>query len=129
MEKIRVLIINEYPAVCKALVARLNTVASVDVVASASVFEKGLHYRRIMQPDVILIELKRTGREKYDPISAVSRLLADGPVGVIVLSSYMEGEEQDGVLRAGASRYLLKDIDTARLVSEIEAVAHGPLPT
>ena len=40
-----------------------------------------------------------------------------------MLTSYAEDDEREAALAAGASRYLLKHIDTARLLSEIEAVA------
>jgi len=35
----------------------------------------------------------------------------------------MDDIERNCVMRAGARRYLLKDIDTLRLIDEIEAVA------
>jgi DNA-binding NarL/FixJ family response regulator len=49
--------------------------------------------------------------------------LANRPVGIIVLTSYSDSDERESALQAGARRYLLKNIDTARLLIEIEAVA------
>jgi|GEM_PF-611570 len=123
MEKIRVLIIDEHPAVCRALAARLNAVSSIEVVGSACTFEEGLCGTRAFQPDVILLELKGHGDNDKEPLDAISGLLARGPAGVIVLTSYLDEMERQGAMEAGARRYLLKDIDTTRLVREIEAVA------
>jgi DNA-binding NarL/FixJ family response regulator len=123
MEKIRVLIIDEHPAVCQALVVRLSAVSSIEVVGSASTYREGLKGSQIFQPDVILLELKGTGENDIEPLDAVSGLLAGGPAGVIVLTSYLDESERAGALEAGALRYLLKEIDTTHLVGEIEAVA------
>lgn len=123
MEKIRVLIIDEHAAVCRALMVRLSAVASIEVVGSACTYEEGLTETRAYRPDVILLELKGGTESDIAPLDAISGLLARGPAGVIVLTSYLDEVEREHALEAGARRYLLKDIDTTRLVREIEAVA------
>lgn len=123
MKKIRLLIIDEHPAVCQALVIRLQAAPSVEVVAATCAFTEGVDYTQTLNPDVILMELKGKGGNDLDSIAAISRLLAQGPLGVIVLTSYLDEGERDRALKAGASRYLLKEIDTTRLITEIEAVA------
>jgi DNA-binding NarL/FixJ family response regulator len=40
---------------------------------------------------------------------------------IVVLTSYLDADEQEEALQAGAARYLLKDIDTPQLAREIEA--------
>ena len=82
-----------------------------------------------MRPDVILLELKRSLRDEAlepsaDPIRAITELSTSGASRVIVLTSYLDEAEKITALDAGARRYLLKDIDTARLVAEIEQVVH-----
>ena len=129
MDKIRVLIIDEHPAVCRALTTRLESVGSIKVVASTVDYVDGLEDAGALRPDVILLELKGCndgGADavgQRDPVAAISRLLASVPAGVIILTSYLDEVERAGALEAGAKRYLLKDIDTVRLVAEIEAVA------
>lgn len=129
MEKIRVLIIDEHPAVCRALATRLESVGSIKVVSSKADYTDGLKDAAVLRPDVILLELKGSSEAgqnvvgQRDPVIAISQLLANVPAGVIVLTSYLDESERAGALEAGAKRYLLKDIDTVRLVSEIEAVA------
>lgn len=130
MKKIRVLIIDEHPAVCQALSARLDAVPSLEVAGTACTLLEGVESAQLVQPDVILLELKSRGDNGIDAIDAVSRLLTCGPTGVIVLTSYLDVIEREDALEAGARRYLLKDIDTRRLIDEIEAVATegmGPL--
>ena len=120
---VHLLIIDENPAVSEALHARLNSVPRFEVVATASSFELGLQQIRELEPEVVLLELK--GRSQYglDPIGAISRAVSGRPVGVIVLTSYPDDIERAVALHSGAHRYLLKDIDSERLIAEIQAVA------
>jgi two-component system, NarL family, response regulator DevR len=123
MDKIRVLIIDEHPAVCKALAARLGAVASIEVVGARSVFQEGLDTLGTARPDVVLLELKWKSEGDREPLAAIARLLDGDSAEVIVLTSFVDEAERNRVLQAGARRYLLKDIDTRRLIAEIEAVA------
>lgn len=132
MDEIRVLIIDEHIAVCKALASRLETVPTINVVGATCNFEEGTCLARLTQPHVILLELKASGwcdsqQPCMDPVGAISRLLETGRCSIIVLTSYLDESEYDTALVAGAKRYLLKDIDTIRLVTEIEEVAHEAL--
>ena len=122
-QTIQLVIIDEHPAVSKALVARLAKAPGLEVVASASSFERGLQKVRHFAPAIVLLELK--GRSQYglDPVGAISRAVSGRPVGVIVLTSYPDKFERAVALQAGAQRYLLKDIDSERLIAEIEEVA------
>lgn len=130
MKNIRVLIIDEHPAVCRALTSRLGSVPSITVVGAMSDFNEGLRGVRELRPNVILLELKVRKKAKVvsqnlDPVVALSMLQECGPARVIVLTAYLDEAERDSALKAGARRYLLKQIDTAQLVSEIESVAAG----
>lgn len=126
LKKIRVLIIDEHPVVCRALTLRLDAVPNVDVIGSVCDFDEGLACSRALCPDVILVEIKGKCDDVARSLRAIGRLAAQRPAGIVVLTSYLDEAERDGALKAGAVRYLLKDIDTERLVSEIEAVADEP---
>ena len=123
MKKIKVLIVDEYLAVRRALAARLGSYPHIDVIATAIDIREGMDKARTLQPDVILLELKGTSTLLINPVSEMHQALAGHPAGIIVLTSYAEDDEREAALAAGASRYLLKHVDTARLLTEIEAVA------
>ena len=123
MDQIKVLIVEEHFAVRRALAARLNSFSHIEVVATACNFSEGLEQVGRCQPDVILLELKGT-RDLLNPVGEMNRALAGHPAGIIVLTSYADDGEREAALQAGARRYLLKQIDSARLLSEIEAVAN-----
>ncbi len=132
MTEIEVLIIDEHAAVCHALASRLNAVASIRVVGATCDLGEGLCLAKLAQPDIVLLELKWRDRigsrqRERDPHRAISQLLAAGPWNIIILTSYLDEVEKDSAMAAGAKRYLLKDIDTGRLVTEIEDVINETL--
>jgi two-component system nitrate/nitrite response regulator NarL len=123
MENIRVLIVDEHLAVRQALSARLASCPRIQVVATACHFREGLEWARLMRPDVVLLELKGKKSPDEDPVGDFRLALADHHGGIIVLTSYADDDEREAALQGGANRYLLKQIDTSRLLAEIEAVA------
>jgi DNA-binding NarL/FixJ family response regulator len=124
MKIIKVLIVDEHLAVRQALAARLRAFSQIEVVATAQDFREGLECARTTRPDVILLELKGASSLQVNPVGELKGALADHPAGIIVLTSYADDDEREAALSAGARRYLLKHIDSTRLLTEIEAVAN-----
>jgi DNA-binding NarL/FixJ family response regulator len=123
MNRIRILIVDEYLAVRQALASRLNTFAHIEVIATAGSITDGLEQTRMLHPDVILLELKGRSHLRPDSVDQLHHALGDHPAGIIILTSYADDVERETALRCGAQRYLLKHINTAQLLAEIEAVA------
>ncbi len=123
MDQIRVLIIDEHGAVRRALAARLGSYPEVKVVATAGSFQEGLERACALQPDVILLELKGKSGRHPEQVGEMAKALAGKPAGIIVLTSYAVDDERAAALNAGARRYLVKHIDSALLVAEIQGVA------
>jgi DNA-binding NarL/FixJ family response regulator len=122
MQRIRVLIVDEHLAVRQALATRLGAFPIIEVVATACTLPEALQQANRHHPDVILMELKGASLGQ-DPVGEMSRALGGQTVGIIVLTSYADDDEREWALRAGAKRYLLKHIDSAHLLDEIERVA------
>ena len=122
MKQIKVLIVDEHLAVRQALAARLDSFSHICVVASAASFAEGLEQVDRHHPDIILLELTGT-RDRLNPVGELFRALAGHPAGIIVLTSYADDDERQAALHAGARRFLLKQIDSANLLREIESVA------
>jgi two-component system, NarL family, response regulator DevR len=133
MKKIRLLIIDENSAVRQALETRLRAFEQIELLAVACDFPEGVILARELHPDVILLEPKVRYDYGHDPIVHLGKL-ANGRTpgsrspGIIVLTSYMDEIEREAALIAGAHRYLLKEIDSAWLVAEIEAVNNELFP-
>lgn len=123
MEAIRLFIVEEHAAVQQALKLRLQAAPQLHIVGVSSIIP-GLALVKAHRPDVIVLGLPH--RLLNDPILAtasINHLARIAPV--IVLAPYAEEQERDMLLQAGAQRYLLKQLHTASLISEIESVAQA----
>ena len=77
--------------------------------------------------DVILLGLQSGSDEELFATLSVVRQMAHCPTAIIVLVPYADEVERLLLLQAGASSYLLKYIDSYRLIQEIQTVAQrGP---
>lgn len=128
MKKIGLIIVDEHSVVRHALGVRLSSSPQIDVLAVARDLQEGIDYACSLKPDIILLEPKTAdGRDDPQRITTfdhIRRETANGhPSAIIVLTSYIDEDEREAALRAGARRYLLKEIDSVRLIAEIEAVA------
>jgi DNA-binding NarL/FixJ family response regulator len=122
MKQIKLLIVDEHLAVRQALAGRLGSYSQINVVATAANFTEGLELVERYQPDVILLEL--TGaRDRINPVGEMDTAMSGHPAGIIILTAYADDAEREAALEAGARRFLLKQIDSARLLKEIESVA------
>jgi CBS domain-containing protein/AmiR/NasT family two-component response regulator len=122
MNPIRLLVVDEHPAVSLALTTRLASTPGIEVVGAAPTFSEGLRAARTLQPDVVLLELKGSGRQP-ERVREMAHALNGKGGGIIVLTSYADEDEREMALQTGARRYLLKNINSARLITEIKAVA------
>jgi DNA-binding NarL/FixJ family response regulator len=123
---IRVLIADDHAVVRQGLRTFLDLQADIDVVGEAADGEKAVAVAAEHAPDVILLDLVMPG---LDGIGALRRLREAAPAArVIVLTSFGEDERLFTALRAGASGYLLKDVEPAELVRSIRTAHSGGAP-
>lgn len=120
----RLLIIDDHADVREALESRLDARPDIDVIGCTGCWKTGMQKARELHPEVVLLETKRTDGEGLGALRSLNDQCSG--TDVIILTSYLDAEERAAARSAGAVRYLLKDIDTAQLVSEIRSVAqHG----
>ena len=117
MERTRLLIIDEHRAVRQALVSRLQQTGKLEVVGSTGSAEEGLLQVEALRPSIVLLETKRSDGTGLETCRRIAR--SHPHTTVIVLTSYEDEDERQAAYMAGATRYLLKDIDSSRLVTEI----------
>jgi DNA-binding NarL/FixJ family response regulator len=117
---IRVLLADDHAVVRQGLRTFLDLQDDIEVVAEAGDGEEAVAAAERLDPDVILLDLVLP---VLDGVGALRRL-AGGRARVIVLTSFGDDDKLFAALRAGATGYLLKDVQPAELVKAIRS-AHG----
>ncbi len=120
VDTIRLFIVEKNSKVRQALEARLSSSSRIDVVGTTQDAEEGMRKHPELKPDVILLDAKTAGRP--ESVADVVRELDELGPSVIVLTSYAFEAEREAALDSGAAQYLLKDIDSAALIREIESL-------
>jgi len=123
MEKVRILIVDDYPMIREGLRAMLSTDQSVEVAGEASDGAEAVAMVAGKKPNVVLMDIRMPN---MDGIEATRRIKDKHPsISVIVLTMYDNDAHVIDAVRAGASGYLLKDASRELLLHSIRTVSSG----
>jgi len=121
--RIRVLLADDHTLVRQGLRALLEREADIKVIGEATNGREVIKKAEMLRPDVIVMDVSMP---RLNGIEATQKITADLPdVRVVVLSMHAGEDYVKGMLRAGASGYVLKDAPANDLLSAIRAVAAG----
>ncbi len=124
---VSVLLVDDQPLVRAGFRMILESAPHLSVVGEASDGREAVREARSLLPDVVLMDVRMPGMggiEAARDIVEWARPLGHR-VRVLALTTFDLDEYVVGVLRAGASGFLLKDTPPAELVSAVEVVAEG----
>lgn len=120
---VRILIVDDHPALRDGLRALLGGWPGFEVVAEASTGEEAVEAYRQHEPDIVLMDLQMPG---MGGVAAVTTIRAEWPGARIVVFTTYSGDAQAlRALRAGASGYLLKSSLRHELLATIRSVFAG----
>jgi len=121
--KIKVLLVDDHTVVLKGLAFFLNTQEDFELVGEANNGKEALVKVGETSPDVVLMDLYMP---EMDGIEATSCIKKEYPnVKVIVLTSFSDQAHVLPALKAGASGYILKDVEPDQLVEAIRSAYKG----
>jgi DNA-binding NarL/FixJ family response regulator len=119
----RVLLVDDQALVRAGFRMILEREPDLDVVGEAADGVEALELAAREQPDVVLMDVRMP---RLDGIGATRQLLHGHPhIKVIVLTTYDLDEYLVDALRAGASGFLLKDVQAEQLPGAVRAVLSG----
>lgn len=122
---IRVLLVDDQPLIRAGFRALLDAEDDIDVVAEATDGQQGLALAAQHRPDVALVDVQMP---VLDGIETTRRIAADpdlADVHVVILTNYGLDEYIFTALRAGASGFLVKDIEPDDLLRAVRVAARG----
>ena len=119
---IRVLVADDHPPTRAGVRAALEKEGSFTVCAEEPDGDSAVEAARRERPDVCLLDINMPG----DGIKAAETISRELPeTAVVMLTVSRADEDLFDALRAGASGYLLKDIDPERLPHALRGVLEG----
>ncbi len=122
---IRVLVVDDHMVVREGLCALLIPYNGMEVAGEAADGAEAVEKARLLQPDVILMDLNMPVKSGLE---AIVEIMEESPQArILVLTSYDEDSKLTAALKAGALGYLLKNSSAQELFHAIRGVAMGSL--
>jgi DNA-binding NarL/FixJ family response regulator len=122
---VRVLLADDQSLIRSGFRMVLESADGIEVVGEAADGHQAIDAVRRLRPDVVLMDVRMP---ELDGIAATQRIVAGEaghPARVLILTTFDLDEYVYDALAAGASGFLLKDVEAAQLVDGIRVVAAG----
>ncbi len=117
---IRILLADDHASIRQSLRALIDRQAGMEVVGEAENGRAMLQLTGTFKPDVVVMDINMSDLNSID---AARQMISGAPgVKLLALSIYSNPEFVDGMLKAGASGYLLKDQVFEELIRAIQTV-------
>lgn len=125
-EKIRVLLVDDHAIVRQGLIALLEMRPEIEVIGEAADGVEAVEQALLLEPDVILMDLKMPRKNGIDATRDIIKQRPDARI--LILSSFNDDVQIVESISAGALGYLLKDAKLTELVEGIRGVYARKMP-
>lgn len=123
MEKTRIFLVEDQPAVLRTLVKALGSYPELEIAGTAQEGEGALEEIARLQPELVLLDLELPDLSGIEVTRKLKRRAP--PVEVLILTSFDDEEKVYQAIQAGASGYLVKRLGAEKIRSAIHEVMEG----
>lgn len=123
MTAIKVLLADDHAVLRQGIAQVIESQEDMSVVAQAANGEEALDLARTHSPDVLLLDINMPGIDGVEVTRVISSEMPE--VNVLILTMYRRDDYVLQAIKAGASGYLLKEVEMAEMLSAIRSVAQG----
>ncbi|WP_275007247.1 response regulator [Promicromonospora iranensis] len=120
-----VLVVDDQPLIRHSLRIVVDGAPGLSVVGEAGTGADAVRHAVRLRPDIVLMDIRMPGGDGIDATRRITEDPALGHTRVLVLSMFELDEYVHAALRAGASGFLLKDAEPARLVDAVRRTHAG----
>jgi DNA-binding NarL/FixJ family response regulator len=120
---IRVVLVDDHPALRLGLKVLLERAPDVELVGEAEEGTEALALLEASQPDVVVLDCELPGMAGIEVAQEIRQRSL--PARVVALSAHDSDRYVRGMLEAGAKGYLLKEEAPETVVAAVRAVAQG----
>jgi NarL family two-component system response regulator LiaR len=121
--RIRVLLVDDHAVVRSGLSAFLLAFDDLTLAGQAAGGAEAIQLCERLRPDVVLMDLMMPGMDGVEATRVIRERWRE--IQVIALTSFREEELVQGVLRAGAIGYLLKNVSAEEMAQAIRKAFAG----
>jgi two-component system, NarL family, nitrate/nitrite response regulator NarL len=122
-KKLHVLLVDDHPMLREGLRACLSAEPGVHVVGEAGDGAEGLRQTRLLQPDLVLMDVNMPRVGGLEAMAILRRKFPS--VRVLALTMHKQPEYVAQLIRAGAHGYVSKDATPAEIIKAIDCVGRG----
>lgn len=122
--EVRIVLVDDHAIVRQGLRSILDRERDLAVVGEASTASEALAVVQRTTPTVVLLDLKLSTGDDHEGLALCAELTRRHPdLGVLVLTTFLDGKLVVDAIHNGARGYVVKDVDTTELIRSIRAVA------
>lgn len=125
MTDLRILVVDDHPVFRMGMVALLDSIEGLAVVAQAASADEAVAATDEHRPDVVVMDLHLGESSGVDATREIAR--AHPTIGVLVVTMLDDDDSVFASMRAGARGYLLKGADPTEVERAVRAVANGEI--
>jgi len=120
---LKILLVDDHEVVRLGLKSLLSHYPKFEVVAEAADADQAIDLAKRYKPDVVVMDIRLPGKSG---IEATREIITDNKeIKVIMLTSFAEDELLFDAIAAGASGYVLKQIDSGELINALDRIGRG----
>jgi len=123
MPKSKIMIVDDHEVVRLGLISLLEQNSQYEVIAQSDNAVDAIKKVETYKPDIVLMDIRLPGMSGIEACEQINKKYPE--TKVIMLTSYAEDEMLFSAIKAGASGYVLKQINAKDLINSIESVARG----
>jgi two-component system nitrate/nitrite response regulator NarL len=120
---IRIVVIDDHTLFRRGVIALLGQEPGFEVAGEASDAIEGIKVAAVAKPQVVLLDLHMPGLSGVQALASLKEAVPAAAIAMLTVSE--DADDLMACLRAGASGYLLKNIESTFLTDAIRRLAAG----